>query len=213
MVNVQEVLKTQGTRLKDEAPWESYSAQFEEKLDPQLEEEINRYSENRHTKTSSQNQEELCRQKELSDEVAKEYQFLHPDEYKDEGPRIGRIMHSSELINTLRDKCQIRCFYREHPQPRKVTLLVSKDGFTQPDIACWVMQGFMPEYSIVRFDEHGVPLDEKYRGWRTPLLQMILKGMITEEVVNKVFGPATGPASKRYNSLLYQFRNRTVEII
>jgi hypothetical protein len=194
------------------APWETYSASFEEKLDPQLEEAIKRYSENRHTKTSTQNQEELCRQKEKSDEVAKEYRWVTPDEYADEGPRIGRVLHSSELISLLRNKCHLKCWYRDHPQPRKVTLVVQRWSLA-PEVGCWVQLGFMPEYTIMGFDEHGVPLAERYRGWRTCVLQLILKGLISEDAANKVFGYAHGPVCDRYLETLYGFRNRRFAVI
>lgn len=202
-----EILRQQGTRKSDIPPWMTYAASFDEKLSPELEEAVKQYSETKHVKSSAQNEEELCRQTELSDETAKQYQWVHPDEYKNEGERIGKIIHSSELINKFRKEFHVDCWYREHPNPRKITLIVKKYGF-EPEVACWVQLGFMPEYTIMKFDEHGAPLDEKYRGWRTVLLQLILKDILKEEDVKKHFGEATGDASKKYNSLLYEWRNR-----
>lgn len=207
-----EMQKLQGTRNSDVPPWMSYAASLEEKLDPQLEDAIKRYEENRYESTSSQNQEELARQKELNAEIAKQYQFLHPEEYQDEGPRIGKIMHSSVFINKLRKECNLECWYRQHPQPRKITLIVRRKEGLDPEVACWAQEGFMPEYSIVRFDEHNVPLDEKFRGWRTCLLQIIIKGIVSEEKAHAVFGKAYGPVSNRYNSTLYGFRNHYVAV-
>lgn len=210
-VSQEEILRTQGTRLQKEAPWQTYNKSFEEKLDPKLEDEIKAYSERRHAKSSSQNEEELARQRELSNEMAKQYQWLTPDEYADEGPRIGKIMHSSEFITKLRNECHVQCWYREHPQPRKITLLVKVNDLP-PEVGCWVQHGFMPEYSIMRFDDHGVPLDERMRGWRTCLLQLILKGVLTEETAHRVFGNAHGPVSERYLQTLYGFRNELVKV-
>jgi hypothetical protein len=66
----------------------------------------------------------------------------------------------------------------------------------------------MPELSIMNFDEHGVPLAERMRGWRTCLLQLILKSAITEEKADEIFGsPKTTAAFHRYNSTLQGFRN------
>jgi hypothetical protein len=197
---------------KAKAPWETYSASFEEKLDPQLEEAVKRYSERRHAKSSNQNEEELCRQKEINAELVKQYQWVTPDEYADEGPRIGKILHSSELINLLRSKCHLKCWYRDHPQPRKVTLVVQRES-QLPEVGAWVQIGFMPEYTVMGFDEHGVPLAEKYRGWRTVILQLILKGFISEELASKVFGYAYGPVSRRYLETLHGFRNRSFAVI
>ena len=40
----QEILAQQGTRLSEKNPWETYSASFDEKLDPKLEAEIADYA-------------------------------------------------------------------------------------------------------------------------------------------------------------------------
>ena len=201
-----------GTVGSEKAPWETYSASFDEKLDPVLEEAIKSYSERRHEKSSNQNEEELCRQKELSYAMAKEFRWVSPAEYADEGPRKGKILHSSELINMLRNKCNLQCWYRAHPQPRKITLMIKRD-YLDPEVGCWVQEGFMPEYTVMGFDEHGIPTAEKFRGWRTCLLQLILKGYISERQGNKVFGYAHGPVSDRYLSTLYGFRNRRFAVI
>jgi hypothetical protein len=105
------------------------------------------------------------------------------------------------------------CWYVQHPQPQKAVLLIQR-GINEPEIACWVQQGQMPELSIMRFDERGIPLDERRRGWRTALLQLIIKGFLTEEDANTVFGrPGQSEAFNRYNMTLYEFRKRAVEIV
>lgn len=213
MATLQEVMKSQGTRKEELPPWMSYAASFDEKLDPNLEEAVKHYSERVHEKSSAQNEEELHRQKELSDDISKQYQFLNPEDYEDNASRIGRIRHSSQFITILREQCKVRCWYRQHPHADKLTLVYSDCWATKrPEVACWVPNGFMPEYSIVRFDEHGVPVNEQFRGWRTCLLQMILKGIVSEKTANKYFGYAVGPASARFNSTLYEWRNRRISV-
>jgi hypothetical protein len=194
------------------APWETYSQSLDEKLDPKLEEEIKEYSQKRHEKTSEQNKEELARWEEENTSLAKQYQFLSPAEYANEGERVGTVIHSSVFINKLRKELHLECWYREHPHQDKLTLLV-REGSKEPEIGCWVAKGFMPEYSIVRFDSHGVPLNEKFRGWRTCLLQLILKGIVSEEKAHEVFNKASGPASERYNSTLFEIRNHYAKAI
>lgn len=198
----------QGTRKSEKAPWETYNEQLTEKLDPELEAAIAEFAaHDPHGKTDSQTQEELCRVKEENDALAKDYQWLSPDEYEDEGARIGRIMHSSELIKKLTEECGMNARYRSHPQPKRITLLVdSTQGIKGLEVACWVQFGYMPEYSICNFDDHGVVLQEAYRGWRTVLLQLLVKHMIDEETVNRVFGEAVGPASKKYHQIMQSFR-------
>lgn len=206
----QQIQKIQGTRNNESAPWENYMV--EEQLTPEMEAAIATYAENVHDDSSNQTKEELHRWKEGNEEVSKEYQFVAPDEYNNAEERMGRILHSSEFINILRNKVGLKCWYRDHPHADKITLLVQKSfGTQEAEIACWVQRGFMPELSIMRFDDHGVPLNESHRGYRTCLLQMLLKGMVTEEQIIKYFGPAKmTPAWERYNATVHSWRNRDV---
>lgn len=55
-----------------------------------------------------------------------------------------------------------------------------------------------PEYSVMRFNEYNVPTNERYRGWRTALLALIISRVLTEDEVHKAFGPATGEAAVFY---------------
>jgi hypothetical protein len=203
---------TQGTRKSAKAPWETYSEQLTETLDPELEAAIAEFaSHDPHGHTDSQTQEELCRVKEENDNLAQEYQWLSPDEYEDENARIGRIMHSSELIKKLTEECGMTAMYRPHPQPKRITLLVDKtQGISGLEVACWVQFGYMPEFSIMNFDDHGVVLQEAYRGWRTVLLQLLVKHMIDEDTTNRVFGEAVGPAARKYLEIVRAFRGLKV---
>lgn len=220
----QEIQELQGTRLEEVPPWMSYAASMDESLDPQLEAEVEEYSNHHHEKTSAQNEEELARWQEGNRNVAKEYQWVTPDEYEDMKPRIGRILYSDEFIRKLRNECGVKCWYRQHPHPDKVTLVILRKGRVdkvideisrivnaEPEAGCWVQYGWMPEFSVMNFDHNGLPLAERFRGWRTCLLQLILKGVVTEEVAHKTFGAAYGPASERYNSVLYGIRNTMEE--
>lgn len=214
MAEVESQLTSQGTRLSETAPWDSYADEMTEKLSPELEAEVEEYSKHRHdpAKSSNESLEELHYQREVNQGIAKQYQWLTPEEYADIEQRIGRVMHSSVFINILR-KAGIQCFYRQHPHPQKATLwFLNSKG--EEEVACWVQQGFMVELSIMNFDDKGVPLDERRRGWRTCLLQLILKGVITEDKANAVFGkPKQTSAFDRYNSTLYEFRKRVHQTI
>jgi hypothetical protein len=204
----EQIAQQQGTRKSAKAPWETYSDQLIEKLDPELEAAIAEFaSHDPHESTDTQTKEELCRVQEENDSIASQYRWLAPDEYEDEKARIGRIMHSSELIKKLTEECGMTAVYRPHPQPKRITLLVdTTNGIKGLEVACWVQFGYMPEFSICNFDEHGVVLQEAYRGWRTVLLQLLIKRMITEETATRVFGEAVGPAARRYLEVLQGFR-------
>ena len=208
----EQIQAMQGTRKSEKAPWETYNDQMTERLDPELEAAIAEFaSHDPHGHTDSQTDEELCRVKEENDNLARDYQWLNPGEYEDEKARIGLIMHSSELIKKLTEECGISARYRPHPQPKRITLLVdTSQGIKGMEVACWVQFGYMPEYSICNFDDHGVVLQEAYRGWRTVLLQLLVKHMIDEETINLVFGEAVGPAARKYLELVRAFRGLKV---
>jgi hypothetical protein len=203
-------MASQGTRLSEKAPWETYEQEMEARMSPEMASAVAEYAERRYESdnTSSENKEELHRQREINDELSKEYQWLSPDEYADAGARIGKVMSHAEFITALRS-AGVCCHYRQHPHADKAVLYVSKHGCDMPEVACWVQVGQMPELSIMRFDDHGVPLNERRRGWRTALLQLILKGIISEETARRVFGrPKETEQYHRYNATVQSFRNR-----
>jgi len=206
----EEIQAAQGTRLRtDVNPWETYGQEMDADPDitPELQRQIDEYAKHTHDDSSNQNKEELARWQEHNEEIAKDYQWVTPEEYADEGARVGTPVHSSDFIKRLQ-KTGVKCWYRAHPQPRKLTLVIENKISKRPEVGCWVQSGFMPELSIMTFDEHHVPVAEKYRGWRTCLLQLILKSVISEQVADEVFGkPKTTEAFHRYNSTLQSFRN------
>jgi hypothetical protein len=205
----EEIAKMQGTRNSDKPSWQTYDKEMMGDVeDAALLEAMAEYASRGPSGAEATNQtkEELARLREASAEQVKEYQWLSPDEYKNEKERIGHIMHSVVFLNKLQ-KAGVNCWYRSHPQAGKITLVVQRAALP-PEVGCWCQEGFAPELSIMRFDDHGIPLAEKYRGWRTPLLQLILKGVISEKKADEIFGkPKTTPAFHRYNSTLRRFRD------
>jgi cupin superfamily acireductone dioxygenase involved in methionine salvage len=198
----------QGTRLSERAPWETWDEEWEESIPEDLADEIKAYSEKRY----EEGQEVLAQLREENDELSEQYQWLTRAEYDDEKAREGRVMSHSEFISLLR-KAGIQCFYRQHVHADKAVLyFVDSQGIEQK--GPWVQVGYCPELSIMNFDAHGAPLAERRRGWRTPLLQLILASAITEEKADATFGkPKLTAAYSRYNATLYHFRNRNVEKI
>lgn len=203
----EQVAERQGTRAKEAAPWETYDSELDTDS-PEMLQAMAEYAQNvSDAAPSSQTAEELCRLKENSENAAKEYRWVSPEEYKNAGDRVGRIMHACVFINLLR-QAGVKCWYRTHGQAGKITLVVQQHDNIKPEVGCWCMAGFATELSVMRFDEHGIPTTEKYRGWRTCLLQLILKGVISEQKAEEVFGkPPTTPAFARYNRTLRNFRN------
>lgn len=65
-----------------------------------------------------------------------------------------------------------------------------------------------PEWMIPKFDEWGVPVRARYLGWRTALLSLIEKKVITEKEAHKAFPLGTGPAGDWYRQQLFELRSR-----
>jgi len=205
----EEIQKLQGTRLSETAPWESYNSELETKMSPELAAQVAEYSQKhyRDAPVSGEAQEVLAELEEGNRERAKEFQWLTPEEYSNQEERIGRVLHSSELITLLR-KCGVTCFYRSHPHPDKAVLMVSVNGGPL-QIGAWVQLGNCPELSLMNFDRYGTPLAEKRRGWRTVTMQLIMKGILSEEKADKIFGkPGDSRAFDRYKMTLHGWRNR-----
>ena len=201
-----------GTSADDRAPWETYRAADPlGSCSPELQAEIAEYSKKHHGETSLQNVEELARQKEMSKEMVKEYRFYNQDELKDGPERVGKIMHCLEFVKLLE---KIRPAYLSANIRKGLTGLAvyhpkEIDGKRVDwHYVCGVQVGYMHEYSSMHFDERGLPLNEKWRGWRTVLLRLIQLGHVTEEQALKVFGEPTEAGSRRYREQLYYWRNR-----
>lgn len=71
-----------------------------------------------------------------------------------------------------------------------------------------------PEWSLLHFDAFDVPITEKHRGWRTALMQMILADVLTEDEVNRAFGPVPlHSVSLHYRQQLQTHRKRKAGLI
>jgi hypothetical protein len=190
----------------------AWDAEFEDNLDPQLEAEILAYSQRRYDDSSlnnSQNQEVLAEQKELSAEMSKPYRWRKQEELADHPSRMGHILGAGEFLNLLRNKCKLNCWYTEASFGYLALVIVNKQGIARAEVG--VQPGAMPEFSICRFDQQGLIVNEKHRGWRTVLMKLIMKEILTEEQVKEAFGYPEGPAGRRYREGLYAWRNRPRE--
>lgn len=130
------------------------------------------------------------------------YKFRHQDEYTQWVP--GRILHIGEFLKMLQ-KIRPDAFVAEHQ-----IMGLRGLGFIQngaPTYSGTSVQDTAPEWSQLRVDVHGLPTREKYRGWRTVLLALIKREIITEEQSDTVFGKPTGPRSKPWFRSLWEIRN------
>lgn len=69
------------------------------------------------------------------------------------------------------------------------------------------------EWMIMGFDEFGVPTQPRFLGWRTALLLLVKRRIITEEEAHKAFPVGSGPASSWYLEQLQKFRNTGIALV
>jgi hypothetical protein len=78
----------------------------------------------------------------------------------------------------------------------------------------WMQWPYGPEWSLLTFDQYDVPTGERWRGWRTALLHLILADVITEREASKAFGPVQmSDISIFYRQQLFQHRKRRAGLI
>jgi hypothetical protein len=154
-----------------------------------------------HLEAAQQQYEEAC-----ASEKVRECRWLHQVEDGITEFTPGKLMHRNEfmrLLQILRPDAQFNDF-----------AVIGRRGlnFFDPSIgrsffATTVQDGVMIEWSQMRVDAHGVPTNERYRGWRAVLMVLIEKDIISEEECAKVFGQPTGPRANRWFRMLYMRRN------
>jgi hypothetical protein len=147
-----------------------------------------------------------------------------------EDERIGRILPASTFVEMLWKAgivCVLtRCDTRglrslkgeAHARERRALYEKTMAGLVitstramplpAPRYVTWVQIPAMIEYSVMRFDEHNLPTTQKYKGWRTVLLELIRQGWLTEREANRVFGEPRGPAAKRWGEILQSMRSQ-----
>lgn len=201
-----------GTEKSPEAPWQSYDRQMDrmQGASPALRAALAAYSQKRHQKETQAGLEEQHRQHELSCDAVKSYRWDKQDELVTEKDREGKILNCLEFMRRLNKI--VRCGFG-NPEACKGLIGITCFKPTM-DGGRWtyagpIQVGYMHEYSTIWLDAHKLPLNEKWRGWRTVLLRLIQGGFITEQQAHKEFGePITGPVSRRYRDQLYHLRNR-----
>lgn len=153
-------------------------------------------------------QESFAAEKEISNSLVKDYKMDDQELLTDAAPRMVNILMARDFVKKLQDS-GIKCFTVYNGLPQTVGLW-AKDRHTDEMLYIAYMQiPCMYEWSVLRLDNHGLPNGEDYRGWRTVVCQLILKGVLTEAEADKIFGrPTDAVVSRRYRKTLFEFRNR-----
>lgn len=116
--------------------------------------------------------------------------WVAPQPMDDEG-----YLYELSYASGQRQKDIITANYAASRQRRKVQRTLTS-----------LQEPYGPEWSVMRFNDHGVATKEKYRGWRTAMLVLIFAGILTEEEVDRAFGPAMGEAGAWYRRQLRDYR-------
>lgn len=140
----------------------------------------------------------------MNQEAVRECQWLKQDEITKFVP--GRMMTSNEFLALLR-KIRPDAIYNTETVLGRRGLCVINPLRGRPYFATTVQDGLMIEWSQMRVDEHNIPTNERYRGWRAALMTLIEREIITIEDCDKVFGKPNGDRAARWYRQLYAMRN------
>lgn len=162
-------------------------------------------------------------EKEESDKLALAYREEEQETLTDEKARTVHPMHVDEFMRKLRIN-GVKCFIYQTPwkkgDPASMMNTVGlwavvpgqeQAGFIHKgeghQYVTWMDVPFMYEWSVLRLDEHSIPIGEKYRGWRTVLSRLIAMKVLSETKAHRIFGEPSGATSKIYKRTLFEFRN------
>jgi hypothetical protein len=123
---------------------------------------------------------------------------------------------SGRLISLKRERSVGRLWLHDDAVAGRVgvSAWVIDNGVRVRKLVTTLQYPYGPEWSLMHFDAFDVPQSEKYRGWRTAMLQLILAGVLTEAEVDRAFGPVPlGPVSLLYRQYLYSHRQRRAGLI
>lgn len=157
--------------------------------------------------------ESFAAEKEISDKMATGYKWDDQEMLTNEKARMVNRMGTRDFLKKLSEN--------------GVKFVVSDNGWKGPGgvptvglfcvppnntrklrPVCYIDVPFMWEWSVLLLDGHGIPNGEKSRGWRTVVIQLVEKEIITEQQCHKIFGvPAPNPISSRYFRSLWEKRN------
>jgi len=219
---VEEVREYQRSKPKSgPTSWEKYDNEMDLPDDnPIVEAQVRELERRDRARSSNAMVEELLRQHELSEMQASCQRWEGEERWQgreNEEMRLVRIYHPYTFLKKLR-RAGVDARPEESPSARiwlnswtrvgriGVNAWVYRGGRMVPETITTLQYPYAPEYSIMRFDDHNVPTNERYRGWRTTLLTLICADVITEPEAEKAFGPALGPAGEFYRQQLFLHR-------
>jgi len=125
---------------------------------------------------------------------------------------VDGVDHATgEKIKERRERCQGRLWLHDFVNQGRIGISawMIKDGVRVRECVTHLQYPWSQEWSLLQFDEYDVPNGERRRGWRTAMLELILKGVLTEAEVNRAFGPVSlNGVSQLYRERLFYHRRK-----
>jgi hypothetical protein len=155
-------------------------------------------------------QESFAEHKQVSDTMASRYAMEDQDDLTNRPARMVNPMSTRDFVAKLR-AYGVKCFTVDNQFPPGTVALwcLPPKQNQRARYICYLQIPAMYEWSVLRLDRHNMPVGEAFRGWRTVLVQLVEKEIMTEYEIHKVFGnPSTGPVFNRYQQSLWEARNK-----
>lgn len=154
-------------------------------------------------------QEAVLADREVSQKMASRYRMEDQEDLLNEVARKVNPIRTRDFIEKLRSS-GVKCYTIDNGfPPATVALWAFKPNTDHVVPVCYLQVPGMYEWSVLRLDHRGIPSGEAFRGWRTVEVQLVEKGIISEDQAHEIFGrPDDGPVSRRFRKSLYWYRNR-----
>lgn len=152
--------------------------------------------------------ESFAAEKEISDEMGEQYHIEDQLDLTNELARKINPMSTDDFVAKLR-KNGIKCFTVYNGLPGTVGLwCIPPKLLARARYVCYLQVPAMYEWSVLRLNRHNIPEGEKFRGWRTAVMELIKKDILTEFKAHKIFGqPSHNKTFHRYQRSLWELRN------
>ena len=152
--------------------------------------------------------EAFAAEKEISDEMAEQYEIEDQKDLLNREARMINPMSTDDFVAKLR-RAGIKCFTVYNGMPSTVGLwCLPPKEHQRARYICFMQIPAMYEWSVLKVDRHNIPMGEAFRGWRTVIMELIKKRILTEYQAHKIFGkPSNDPVFRRYHRTLWEVRN------
>lgn len=154
--------------------------------------------------------EEFLSHKENSEKGASLYKMEDQEDLTNRAARMVHPMSTRDFIAKLRAN-GVKCFTVDNQFPPGTVALwcLPPKQNMKARYVCYLQIPAMYEWSVLKIDRYGKPMGEDYRGWRTVLVQLVEKEILTEFQVHKIFGqPSANGVFNRYHQSMWEARNK-----